>query len=86
MSNNKDKIIDTVTDVGGSAVGALVGAGIGTVVAGPVGAAGGAIAGTLIERAIQWAGSEIKERKLSKSEDKKSALFIWGQSAKSTLI
>ena len=82
MNSNKDKVIDTVTDVGGSAVGALVGAGIGTVVAGPGGAAGGAIAGTLIERAIQWAGSEIKERKLSKSEDKKVGSVYMGAISK----
>lgn len=71
MKGKKEKIIDTATDVGSSAAGAATGAGIGVLVAGPVGAIGGAIAGTAIEKVIQVIGTEIKERCLSKSENRK---------------
>lgn len=71
MSKNQKKAIETAVDLGGSTAGALVGAGIGAAVAGPVGVAGGAFAATAVEKLIQWAGKEIKERQLSKSENKK---------------
>lgn len=71
MKENKEKLFDAATDVGSSAVGAAAGAGIGGLVAGPVGAIGGAIAGTVIEKVIQVIGTEIKERCLSKSENRK---------------
>lgn len=71
MDDNKERILDAVTEAGGSAASALIGAGIGTAVAGPVGTIGGALVGTAIERAILWAGKEIKERCLSKAEHRK---------------
>ena len=57
---------------GAAAVGAAVGTGIGAVVGGPVGAAGGAALGSLIQSTFQWIGKEIKERQLSKQEEKKN--------------
>lgn len=60
-------LIENVGSVAGGAVGGI----IGTVVAGPSGAVLGALAGTLIENAVKKIGEEIKERKLSKAEDKK---------------
>lgn len=61
------KLIENVGSVAGGAVGGV----IGTVVAGPGGAVLGAFAGTLIENAIKKIGEDIKERKLSKAENKK---------------
>ena len=71
MPNNLDRLIDGTTKYGGTAIGATVGAGVGSVVAGPLGTAGGALAGAVIENIIQWAGNEIKERCLSRSEARK---------------
>ena len=71
LDNKKASIIDTVTEYGGAAAGAAVGAGIGVLAAGPVGAVVGSIAGTAIENIVKRVGEEIKERKLSKAEDKK---------------
>lgn len=68
---DKEKIVETISDVGGSTTSALVGAGIGAAIAGPVGIAGGAIAGTAIEKVFQRIGEEIKNRVLSKSENEK---------------
>ena len=64
-------VIDGASEYGGAAMGAVIGAGVGSAVAGPLGTAGGALAGALIENIIQWAGNEIKERCLSKSEARK---------------
>lgn len=61
------KLIENVGSVAGGAVGGV----IGTVVAGPGGAVLGAFAGTLIENTIKKIGEDIKERKLSKAENKK---------------
>jgi len=61
---DKEKIVETISDVGGSTTSALVGAGIGAAIAGPVGIAGGAIAGTAIEKVFQRIGEEIKNRVL----------------------
>jgi hypothetical protein len=55
----------------GSVAGGVVGGVIGTVVVGPGGAVLGALTGTLIENAVKKIGEEIKERKLSKAENKK---------------
>lgn len=71
MRNKEEKFIDTATDLGSSAAGAAVGSGIGAVIAGPAGVIGGAIVGTAIEKAIQALGTDIKERCLSKSENRK---------------
>lgn len=68
---NLKPVIDGASEYGGAAMGAVIGAGIGSAVAGPLGTAGGALAGALIENVIQWAGNEIKERCLSKSEARK---------------
>lgn len=69
--NKKEAIIDAVTDFAGPAIGATAGFGIGLVFAGPAGAAVGSLAGTAIEKAIEWAGNEIKERRLSTAENRK---------------
>ena len=71
MSKNLNQAIDGVTEYGGAAMGAIIGAGVGSTVAGPLGTAGGALAGAVIENILQWAGNEIKERCLSKSEARK---------------
>ena len=71
MENKEDKIIDKVTEYGGAAASAAVGAGVGLLVAGPAGAVIGSLAGTTIENGVKKIGEEIKERKLSKSESKK---------------
>lgn len=63
----ESKLIENVGSVAGGAVGGV----IGTVVAGPGGAVLGALAGTLIENAVKKLGEDIKERKLSKAENKK---------------
>lgn len=68
---NKKNIVDTVTEYGSSAASSAVGAAIGGSVAGPLGAIGGAMAGTAIENIAKRIGKEIKERMLSKSEEKK---------------
>lgn len=73
---DKEKMIDSIADYGGTAAGAAVGAGIGTLVAGPVGAIGGALAGTVIEKVFSKIGADIKERVLSKSESKKIGSII----------
>ncbi len=69
MADKKGKVIDTVTELGGSAAGAVVGAAIGTAVAGPLGTVGGALAGTIIEKGLLWVGNEIKDRMLSPKEE-----------------
>lgn len=69
MADKKGKVIDTVTELGGSAAGAAVGAAIGTAVAGPLGTVGGALAGTIIEKGLLWVGNEIKDRMLSPKEE-----------------
>ena len=71
MDEEKNTIVDSLTDIGGSVAGALAGAGIGAVIAGPVGIAGGAIAGTAIEKIFQRIGKEIQEKVLSKAESRK---------------
>ena len=71
MENKTEITIDTAADYVGAALGATAGAGIGLAIAGPAGAAIGSLAGTAIEKAVLWAGKEIKERCLSKSENKK---------------
>lgn len=63
----ESKLIENVGSVAGGAVGGV----IGTVVAGPGGAVLGALAGTLFENAVKKLGEDIKERKLSKAENKK---------------
>lgn len=68
---NKEIIVDTVTEYGGSAASSAVGAAIGGSIAGSLGAVGGAMAGTAIEKIAKRIGKEIKERVLSKSEEKK---------------
>lgn len=67
----KKEIIENVSDVAGSAVGAAAGAGVGIAIAGPAGAVGGALAGDAIERVFKWAGNEISKRILSKREEKR---------------
>lgn len=69
----KKEVVDTLSDVAGAATGSVVGAGIGTMVAGPIGAVGGAVAGSVVEKLFAWAGNEIKERFLSKQEEKRIA-------------
>ena len=71
MKDTKKKVIDTITDYAGPAIGATAGAGIGLVLAGPAGAAIGSIAGTAIEKTVARVGKEIKERCLSNSENRK---------------
>ena len=71
MNNKKETLLDSVTEYGGAITSAAVGAGIGAVVAGPVGAIGGALAGKAIEKVFEVIGNEIKERHLSKTENKK---------------
>lgn len=71
MDVKKEKIVDAITEYGGSATGAVVGLGVGSLVAGPIGAALGALAGTAIEKVFQRTGEEIKERSLSKNENLK---------------
>lgn len=69
MAEIKEKVIDTVAELGGSAAGAVVGAAIGTAVAGPLGTVGGAVAGTVLEKGLLWVGNEIKGRMLSPKEE-----------------
>ena len=64
-------LIDTITEVSGTAASAAVGAAIGTAIAGPLGAVTGALAGTVIEKGLLWAGNEIKTRVLSPKEDER---------------
>lgn len=71
MADIKEKAIDTVTELGGSAAGAAVGAAVGTAVAGPLGAVGGALAGTILEKGFQLVGNEIKNRMLSPKEEQR---------------
>ena len=66
-----EKENDALLDAGAAALGAAVGSGVGAVVAGPVGAVGGATLGALVQNAVQWIGKEIKDRQLSKREEKK---------------
>ena len=42
---NLKPVIDSASEYGGAAMGAVIGAGIGSAVAGPLGTAGGALAG-----------------------------------------
>lgn len=67
----EDKDNNAILDTGAAAVGAAVGSGIGAAIAGPAGAIGGATLGALVQSAVQWIGREIKERQLSKREEKK---------------
>lgn len=69
MAKIKEKVIDTVAELGGSAASAVVGAAIGTAVAGPLGTVSGAIAGTVLEKGLLWVGNEIKGRMLSPKEE-----------------
>jgi len=71
MAEKKEKAIDTVAELGGSAAGAAVGAAIGTAVAGPLGAVGGALAGTVLEKSFQLVGTEIKKRMFSPREEQR---------------
>ena len=71
MQKNNEKMIDTLTEYGGAAVGAAVGGVIGTAVAGPVGSVVGSVAGAGIEKIFACVGREIKERYLSKSENRR---------------
>lgn len=71
MNNKKDMILDSVSEYGGAIASAAVGAGIGAVVAGPAGVIGGALAGKAIENVFVVIGNEIKERHLSKTENRK---------------
>lgn len=61
------KAIEFFVETGSEISGVLIGAAIGGVVAGPAGAVGG----TVIEKVISKIGTEIKERVLSKRENKK---------------
>lgn len=63
----ESNLIENVGSVAGGAVGGV----IGTAIAGPGGAVLGALAGTLIENAVKKIGGELKERMLSKAENKK---------------
>ena len=67
----EDKDKNALLDTSAAAVGAAVGSGIGAAIAGPAGAVGGATLGALVQSAVQWIGREIKERQLSKREEKK---------------
>lgn len=71
MDDKKEKLIDTFTDLSGSAAGAAVGGVIGTAIAGPLGTIGGAIVGTVLEKGFQWVGKEIKDRTLSPKEEQR---------------
>jgi len=71
MADKLGKIVEGVPKYGGSAASAAVGAGIGTLIAGPIGTVTGAMVGTAVEHVIQFAGQEIKEKVLSKSEKRK---------------
>ena len=62
---------NSLLDAGAAAAGAAVGSNIGVVVAGPAGAIGGATLGALAQSAVQWIGKEIKDRQLSKREERK---------------
>lgn len=68
---NKEKVYDTATEISGTAASAGAGAAIGTLVAGPAGTVVGAIAGSVIEKVIVAGGKEIKEKVLSKNENRK---------------
>lgn len=70
-NDKKTAIVDTATEYGGAVASSVVGAAIGGSVAGPLGAISGAITGTAIETIVKKMGKEIKERMLSKSEEKK---------------
>lgn len=67
----ENKVVEGLSELGGTAIGAAVGTGIGLVVAGPGGAALGAIAGGVVEKVFEWAGTEISERLLSKKESQR---------------
>ena len=71
MEGKKGKVVDAVAEYGGAAAGAAVGSGIGLAVAGPGGAVLGSLAGLTLEKLFQGIGKEIKERSLSKSENRK---------------
>lgn len=71
MAKIKEKAIDTVAELGGSAAGAAVGAAIGSAAAGPLGAVGGALAGTVLEKGFQLVVAEIKKRIFSPREEQR---------------
>ncbi len=64
---DKDNKVDFLIETGAATTGAAVGA----VVAGPAGAVVGAATGSLVQGALQFIGQEIKNRQLSKREEKK---------------
>ncbi len=66
-----DKENNTLLETGAAIAGAAAGSGIGVAIAGPAGAIGGAAIGAVVQNAIQWIGKEVKERQLSKREEKK---------------
>lgn len=68
MSEQDNKKLETIFDVGTNLVGASTGAAVG-LVAGPLGAVAGALLGTAAEQIMISVGNEIKSRVLSKREN-----------------
>jgi hypothetical protein len=68
---DSNKAIEFFVETGAEISGAVAGAIIGGAVAGPSGSIAGAVGGTAIEKVISKIGTEIKERVLSKRENKK---------------
>ena len=67
----KENPMDILVETSGKTTGALVGAVFSGAVPGAKGIAGGAVIGSAVETVIQWAGTEIKNRYLSKAERQK---------------
>lgn len=67
----KSLAIDAATEYGSSVASSTVGALIGGTVTGPAGAVGGAIVAATLEHVFTIIGKEIKERFLSRSEERK---------------
>ena len=64
--NNAEDVIELSSSMGGGIAGGMIG-----LVGGPVGVIGGTIVGTVVGKLLEIAGKEIKDRVLSKSEEKK---------------
>lgn len=68
---NKNEAVEFFVEAGADITGSATGAALGGAVAGPVGSIVGAIGGTVVEKVVSKIGTEIKERILSKRENKK---------------
>lgn len=67
----RSEVACTTNELVSSALGSATGAAIGVAIAGPAGAVGGAVVGTAVEHVTNKIGKEIRDRILSKSEERK---------------